>query len=365
MRILVYGISNQKGGISEFMMSLNKKLSEKNICFDYIIKGKNSVYESQINEMNGKVLYYNYKNKFERVSNLYKIMKDERKKTNVFYYNTSGTFFVFPIFFAKLLGYKIISHAHCGRSNNLNFVYVFLNFINRIFLNLVSSSKLSCSDVAHDWVYGKSKNVIQVNNAIDSKKFFYSDKRRNEIRKKMNLSEKDFVLINVGRVEYPKNQKFLIELMKKLNNHDDNFKLFFVGDGSDFTDLDLYTKKNNVKNVKFLGQRNDINDLLNASDLFLLPSFYEGFPIVCVEAQATGLTCILSDYITKTANITGNVKFLSLDKSDEWVNFIFNYAKNYQINKRKDMNVELKKCGFDEQSISKIVYSQILKICKE
>lgn len=357
MQILVYGISNQKGGISEFMMNLNKNMLKKNILFNYIIKGKDSIYAPLINEMNGKVFYYNYRNKIERLTNLYKIMKKERSKTNIFYYNTSGTYFVFPIIFAKLLKYKIISHAHAGKDRNINKAFELLNIINRNLLNIVSSVKFTCSDVAKEWVYGNAKNVIQVNNAIDPNRFFYDSNLRKETRMSLGISMKDIVIINVGRVEYPKNQKFLIDLMLELNKLEKNFKLLLVGNGTDLEDLKKYVRNKKINNIFFLGQRTDVNNLLNASDLLLLPSFYEGFPIVSVEAQATGLPCILSNTITKSSNITNLVSFLSLDEED-WINNIM----NFKVSKRTDMNYILKEKGFDENSICEKVYYQINKI---
>lgn len=357
MQILVYGISNQKGGISEFMMNLNKNMLKKNILFNYIIKGKDSIYAPLINEMNGKVFYYNYRNKIERLTNLYKIMKKERSKTNIFYYNTSGTYFVFPIIFAKLLRYKIISHAHAGKDRNINKAFELLNIINRNLLNFVSSVKFTCSDVAKEWVYGNAKNVIQVNNAIDPNRFFYDSNLRKETRMSLGISMKDIVIINVGRVEYPKNQKFLIDLMLELNKLEKNFKLLLVGNGTDLEDLKKYVRNKKINNIFFLGQRTDVNNLLNASDLLLLPSFYEGFPIVSVEAQATGLPCILSNTITKSSNITNLVSFLSLDEED-WINNIM----NFKVSKRTDMNYILKEKGFDENSICEKVYDQINKI---
>lgn len=361
MHILVYGISNQKGGISEFMINLNKNMIKKNILFDYIIKGENSIYDSQIKKMNGKVFYYNYKNKLERLVNLYKIMKSARSESDIFYYNTSGTYFVFPLIFAKLFKYKIITHAHCGKDKNINKLFEILNLINRRYLNRVASVKLTCSDVAEKWVYGGNKNIIQINNAVDPSQFFYDETLRMKTRKKMGILENDFVMINVGRVEYPKNQKFLIDLMIKLNEIGNNFKLLLVGDGLDLKKLKFYVSERNIKNIYFLGQRTDINDLLNASDLFLLPSFYEGFPIVAVEAQATGLSCILSDFITRTSDITGIVDFLPLDKDGEWINSIV----DFKINQRRDLNCILKSKGFDEKSICEKVYSQINKMQEE
>lgn len=361
MNILVYGISNQKGGISEFMMDINENIKDKDLNFTYIIKGNNSIYESKIAKMNGKVCYYNYNNKFKRIINLYKIMKNERKNTNIFYFNTSGVYFVIPIIFAKMLNYKIISHAHSGKDINLNKIHVILNIINRQLLKRIANIKFTCSDVAKEWVYGKDNNVIQINNTINPKKFFYSNYYREKYRNEFGFSDKDLVLVSVGRVEYPKNQMFLIEIMRKLNEIDDRYKLLIVGNGADYEKLNKFVQEKNVRNIFFLGQRSDINNLLNASDIFMLPSFYEGFPIVVVEAQATGMQCMISDTITKSCNITNRVKFLSLSNQEKWIREILNY-KNID---REDLNHVLNKNGFDQDSVTEKVYKQIRKIMEE
>lgn len=358
MTVLVYGISNQKGGISEFMMGLSENLRTKDVVFNYVIKGSDSVYEDKIKFLGGKVYYYNFKNKFQRVFNLYKIMKSARHSNDFFYYNTSGTYFIFPILFAFLFKYKIISHAHNSRDCSLSFLYVILNLINRRILNKVSKVKLSCSDLAREWVFGKSSDAIQINNAIDSKKFFYSETIRNKTRSELQINHEDIVIIQVGRVEYPKNQKFSIDILEKLNNlHDADFKykLIFIGDGKDSRILKEYVQSKGIDGVLFLGQRNNINKYLNAADIFLLPSFFEGFPIVAVEAQATGLHCILSDKITKTANITGLVDFLSLNDEDDWVDRI----RVINFKKRIDNNKLLKDKGFDNKKNAELVYNMI------
>lgn len=358
--ILVYGISNQKGGISEFMMTLNNNLVKKNLTFNYIIKGYDSIYEPQIQKMGGKVFYYNYKNSIERILNLYKILKKERAVADIFYYNTSGTYFVFPVIFARLMKYKIISHAHSSKDIRLGKNYIILNMLNRQLLNITSSIKFTCSDAAKKWVYGKSKNIIQINNAIDSNKFYYDNAIRKKIRTDLKISNDEILITNIGRFEYPKNQKFLLNLMHEINKKNTKIKLLLVGNGSDYEELLTYVKTHNIKNTYMPGQKNNINEILNASDLFLLPSYFEGFPIVSVEAQATGLPCILSNRITKDSNITGLVKFLSLSEPKKWIEYI----STFKPCKRRDMNVILKKHGFDINSISNEVYNNILKIKK-
>ena len=361
MRILVYGISNEKGGISEYMMNINSEAIKKEIYFDYIIKGLDSVYEENIENMSGKVYYYNYLNKLERMINIYKIISENRNEYDYFYYNTSGTYFIIPVLVAKLCGYKIISHAHNSEEKNLNKLYKMLNLINRKYLYKKSILKFKCSDLAGEWVFGKKqKDVIQINNGIDLNKFKYNEKSREIKRKELGIKDDEIILICIGRLEYPKNQKFLIDIMKSINDQN-KYHLLLVGQGKDKESLKKYAEDNNIKNIYFLGTRYDIPELLSASDLFLLPSLFEGFPIVSVEAQASGLKCLLSENITKQADITGLVTYISLDKKQKWIEEIKgNYSKN-----RIGVIDILEKAKFNKRKIGEEVACYIINASKK
>ena len=356
MRILVYGISNQKGGISEFMMGINQELIQNDLSFDYIIKGQDSIYEEKIKKFGGKVFYYNYTNFINRITNIYKIIKDNRKDHKIFYYNNSGVYFIFPLLFAYLFGYKIISHAHSGGIQDLKLIYRILNRVNGLFLNFASKLKFQCSKIAGEWVFGKAKDVIQINNTIDIERFSYNETMRATKRKELGIKDDEIVLISVGRVEYPKNQKFLIDMINNLNRESSKkYTLFLVGPGDDIAPLKAYAKSLELNNVNFLGSRNDVSELLNAADIFLLPSFYEGFPIVSVEAQASGLTCILSDKITDEANITGLVTYLPIDDPKIWAD----HVEAIKVSKRKKYDDVLISRGFSKEYINNTILNYI------
>ena len=350
MRILVYGFSKNKGGKEEFMMNLNSQSIKHNIYFDYIVEGSTCYYSNFIKNYNGKIFFYKANNMLDKIKKIKRIIKSNASKYDFLYFNTSGLYFIFPILYGKKYGIKTIVHAHSAQEPFLKLYLKILNWFNRIIVNKIVTLKFSCSDLAKKWIFGNNKNVIQINNGIELKKYLFNIKTRNEYRKKLNFSPNDIVLINVGRMEFPKNQKFLIELMNYL---DDNYKLLLVGDGKDFNELKKYSNNN----ILFLGNRDDVNNLLMASDLFLLPSFFEGFPISAVEAQASGMPCILSDRITKQISITELVKFANIDNCLKKKKKIESYIP---VNRNKiSNNKELLK--FDVNEVS----NQIINILLE
>lgn len=360
MKVLVYGISRTIGGISEYMMNISKNIDKNEIQFDYLIAGKDSYYEKRITERGGKFFYYTSKKKnyFKYFKELYILIKRLRKDHCIMYFNSSGTYNIFPYLIAIIFKYKIIVHAHNSKGDNINFIYKFFNFINRHIINSINCVKLSCSDIAAEWVFGKNEQYIQINNGIDIEKFQFNLVKRNVIRKSLNISEKDILLGNVGRLTDAKNPFFLLEILKEIHKQDDIYKLIFIGDGELKEELIKKSKELKIDDrVIFYGNSTNVNELLQAMDLFIMPSLYEGFPISLVEAQASGLKCIVSDNITAKVNITGLVKFISLKKDEQyWAEYIMKECEYNRIS----MNEIIKNKNFDEKDISKKI-EEILK----
>lgn len=332
------------------MMNINSEISKEDIIFDYIIKGSNSIYEPCINKMGGKVYYYNYSNPINRISNIYKIIKLNRQDYDVFYYNTSGTYFIFPVLFAYIFKYKIVTHAHNDKEKDLSIIYIILNIVNRVLINRISKLKLKCSDFAGKWVFNKSNNIIQINNAINIEKFKFNNIKRNIIRKELNLSDNEVALVNIGRLSKQKNQIFLLQVFNDLLKIKDNYILYIIGDGEEREELNKYIINNNIRDkVRLLGAKDNIDELIQGMDIFLLPSFYEGFPITSVEAQCSGIKCLVSDKVTKQIEITDLVEFLSIDCGTEiWTHKIL----TTDISDRKSYVDVLKNKLFDKRDIS-------------
>lgn len=164
------------------------------------------------------------------------------------------------------------------------------------------------------------------------------------VRKKNKLEDK-FVVGHVGRLCYQKNTFFLIDIFSEIYKKCKDTALVIIGDGEDRQEVEKYIKTKGMEsNIKLLGMRDDVSDFMQAVDVFVLPSRFEGLPVVAIEAQAAGLPCFLSKQITEKTDVTGNVQFLSLHKTaEEWADNILR-TRGWSRMNTKGM---LQKAGYD------------------
>ena len=203
-----------------------------------------------------------------------------------------------------------------------------------------------------------------IKNAIDLEKFKYNEKIRKEIRKKFNISENKIVIGHVGRFVETKNHNFIIDVFNKVNEEKEKYLLLLIGQGPMINKI---KEKVNLlglqKSVLFLGQRGDINELYQAMDIFLLPSLYEGFGMVTVEAQSSNLPCIVSNGVPMSTKFSKNYVFLPInDGIKEWVN---NVRKFSTVFERKDNTFILESNGFEIKNESKKlenIYFELLEV---
>ena len=155
---------------------------------------------------------------------------------------------------------------------------------------------------------------------------------------------------HIGRFMTQKNHAFLLDIFNQIYTQNNNAVLLLVGTGELQAQIKEKIKALGLeKNVIFTGVRSDVPQLLSAMDVFVFPSFYEGMPNTVIEAQATGLPCVIADTITSEADITGLVKYLSLsDSADKWAETAFELAKS----ERKDTKEEFIKNKYDIESVA-------------
>lgn len=228
----------------------------------------------------------------------------------------------------KKINFKI-AHCHTNYSNpKVNNIFKFF-FKNNYDLGL------ACSLNAGKWVFNKEFLILP--NGFVVNKFLYNSNIRKKIRNNLNIEDK-IVLGHTGRLNSYKNQKFLIELLKKLNTEDNNYVLLLVGDGPDYNKLKEQIKLNNLEDKIILyGESSNISKIYSAMDIFVFPSKCEGLGISLLEAQINGLNCIASTNVPLEADITGNVNFISLSEENEWIKSI------KKINRRNKININSKK----------------------
>lgn len=206
----------------------------------------------------------------------------------------------------------------------------------------------ACSYEAAEWLFGSQipKEEIHIlKNAIEVEKYSFDQDKRNSIRRQLGL-DSNFVIGHVGRFAYQKNHEFLITLFKRIFHRNNQARLLLIGQGELEEKIRKQIKELGLEEaVMFLGWREDVNDLMQAMDLFVLPSRFEGLPVVAVEAQAAGLPCVLSDTITKEVLITENIKMLSCNL-DIWEMEIVRIMHGLE---RKKMDREITKAGYNIQ----------------
>jgi glycosyltransferase involved in cell wall biosynthesis len=203
---------------------------------------------------------------------------------------------------------------------------------------------------AGKWQYGNNRPFIVLNNGVFTDRFCYNADERIFIRKKLGLSEQEILIGNVGHFwGEVKNQSFVVTVFNELYKKDKRYRLCLIGDGSFQTIIKEQVENLGLKTIVFFtGNIDNVNEYLNAFDLILMPSLYEGLPLTLIEQQANGLQCVCSDVITKEVDKTGNILFVSLKQTAaDWAEEISRFIKleNRKI-RSKNAVEKIKNAGY-------------------
>lgn len=263
-------------------------------------------------------------------------------------HSNMNTLSVFSLYAAWRAGVPVrINHNHstAGKGEIKRNLFKYLL---RPFAKSFATDCLACSKYAGKWLFGKKytqKGLVTIfNNAINIERYRYSPKVRKQVRETLGLEDK-FVVGHVGRFCYQKNQEFLVDIFEDLHKKENNSVLLLVGIGELFDIIKEKVHKKGLDDVViFLGPRSDVNELYQAMDVFVLPSYYEGLGMVAIESQAAGLPTICSSEVPREADATGYVQFLSLSNP---VHIWSEKILSFKTFSRKDTSGQLKNAGFD------------------
>ncbi|MGN0653416.1 MAG: glycosyltransferase [Oscillospiraceae bacterium] len=204
----------------------------------------------------------------------------------------------------------------------------------------------ACSKLAADWLYGPQipRDRIKIlNNAINVEKFLFNKQIREKYRQEFGLGD-SFVIGNVARMSHQKNHEFLLDVFANVCNRIDNAKLLLVGNGPLENDIRQKAERLGLLDkIVFAGFRDDVNNIMQAMDIFCLPSRFEGLGIVYIEALSAGLECLASDVVPREVNLCDNMHFLPFDVS-AWSNLIIEISKGYE---RKNMYKIITEAGYN------------------
>lgn len=307
------------GGVEAVVMNYYRHVDRSRVQFDFVVTESSTIVPREEMESLGARVFtvpaYTHLPQFERAS--YELFKSHPEWRIVHAHMNALN--VFPLGEAKKAGISVrISHSHstAGKGETVKNA---AKAILKTQANRYPTERFACSKFAGEWLFGKDEPFTVVYNAIDLQRFSFSVEARAEARAGLGLVGDEFVIGHVGRFMPQKNHRFLLEAFEQVVKRLDDVVLVLVGTGEAEALAESWVREHGLQaKVRFLGQRDDVNRLYQAFDVFALPSLYEGLCLVGVEAQAAGLPCLLSDRITREVDVTGTCEFLPINDPKVW-----------------------------------------------
>lgn len=350
---VLHSVSNMdRAGIETMIMNYYRNIDRTKVQFDFLCnKPQKGAYDDEISNLGGNIYvspgfnplkYFKYK-KFVK-----KIVEDNPDIKIIHAHNGSLAYFALRC--AKAIKFpNRIAHAHAtmiphSSNSKLDIKWLYKNlFKNRI--KYQANYFLGCSTEACKFYFGDKKDFTIINNAIDEHKFIFNEDVRKIKRKELKIDEDTILIGHVGRFMLQKNHDFLVDIYEKIHQKNQNTKLLLIGDGELKEKIREKIKEKGLEeSTIFLENINNVNEYYQAMDIFILPSLYEGLPVVGIEAQAAGLKCFFTNTISPEVKITDNVTFLGLDDSPaKWADEVLKYKDGYE---RKDMTKQVIEAGY-------------------
>lgn len=366
-KILVFGMTDNKGGLESVVKNFFTFMDKEKFHLDFIRTCEGDIgFREDFDKISKYPIQYHTVPRKRKQPILYKktlkrIFKEGQY--DAIWINSLKIVNLESMKMAKKYGVrKIILHSHNSKSTAAEFSNI-VHKITRNFVDNYATDFWSCGDQATDWMFPKKihSKVEWIRNAIDTDKFLFNIEKRKKLRKEFKISDDEFIIGNVARIDYQKNQEFILDIFSEFVKKQENTRLFLVG-GGDKTKLECQATELGIRDkVEFLGERSDVPDLCNMFDFFLFPSRFEGLPVSLVEVQTNGIPTLVSDVITQQVKINDNYESLSLNDSPiKWADKILELKQE----ERMDTTIVKKNLvekGFDIYTETKRVESLLLK----
>ncbi len=347
---IVYIVKNlMLNGISNVLINYCKYLDSNKFDITVIAGEPINIENSNIlKDLNVKLIKIVPKDKkgiIEYSKNLINIFR--KNSFDIIHIHGNSGSIALEIILAKVAGIKnIISHCH-----NTSTEHPIIHYIMKPVVNIFSNQKYACSEEAGKWLFYSDFNVI--NNGFEVDNFKFNKNYREKIREELKLKN-EILIGHVGLFTEQKNHEFLISVFEKISTQYKNVKLLLVGGGTDFQKIKSKIDKSFSRDkIIIYGETNNVKPLYDAMDIFVFPSKYEGLGIAAVEAQISGLKCVVSDNVPKSIVIDNNkVRFLNLnDDINLWIDNII----NQNLNDDRNSFFEKNKKSIERFSIKKII----------
>lgn len=358
IRVLqVTGIMN-RGGAETMIMNLYRNMDRSKVQFDFVENSlEPGAFDEEIRGLGGRIFYCPHFTGKNHIAycNWWRDFWKEHRDDYPIVHGHIGSVAAIYLFLAKKNGAYTIAHSHGANSKDwkTRIRYQAFSFPTR----WIAHFFIACSGQAGLDRFGKkvTQNALKycvMNNAIDTRTFQFNSKQRGIKRNELGLSEKEFVIGHVGRFTGEKNHSFLLDVFSELNQHVSDTRLILIGDGPLKSELQKNAEQMGISDkVVFLGVRSDVADLMQAMDVLVFPSKNEGLPVTLVEAQTSGLPCVISDSIPPDCILCDDlVTAVSLQKSAAyWAEKILDRRGEL----RRDHAAEVTAAGFDIHQTAK------------
>lgn len=353
LRVLQVGMTRNLGGIETYLIEQFRHLDKSKIDYDFVnITGEYSIcYEDEILASGSKIfkVVSRHKNPLLHYWQWFNILLQNKGIYDVIVLNTNSLEYVFPLVLGKIFGIPVrVIHSHnSGFENKQGLARRLLVGMNKKLLAWSANLRFACSQFAGQWMF-KDNPYHVIYNAIDIHKYDADLIVREETRNALGLHT-ELTLLHVGRFSYQKNHSFLLDIFKEVHRIQPDSVLLLVGDTTEesefLTEVKRKIKAYGLENVvRLLGRRDDVNKIMQAADVLVMPSFFEGLTVVGIEAQASDLPLLLSDTVTKELGLLPSTQFISLEAGPTaWAEEIVNSKQH----NRQSRYEELKAAGYD------------------
>lgn len=340
VKVLQFPMANTKDGVTQYALENWRFIDKSRFQFDFATLSKERLdFEDRMTSQGCKIHYISCHAEIDKeqfIREMHKILDESYDAIHI--HTTSWKSFLVEQIAKERKVPVIIVHSHNTMVLNENEderkqALKIHEKQKELFSTDLATHFCTCSRLATDWLFGEQiprDTIIHMNNAIDIDLFSYNPSVRQQYRRELGL-EDCFVVGHVGRFNYQKNHDLLIEIFKQVCAKVPQARLLMIGTGKLEGSIQEKVCQYGLDNkVVFMGKRDDVNCLMQAMDIFLLPSRFEGLPIVLVEAQASGLKCLTSTLVTDEVALTNNIEFIALDNVKGWVENIVSYSQGYE-----------------------------------
>ena len=340
------------GGAEAFIMNMFRNIDNKQVVFDFLLRSEENMYEDEIKALGGKIyITPSYPKKF--ISNYIqtkKILK-EHPEYKILHIHGNAFIYITALLIAKSKQIPCrIMHSHSTDTGRP--IYRIVHIINKLlFMDFLVTDRFACSNKTGKWMFG-NRSFLKINNGIDVDKFIYNEAMRERIRKEYNIGENTVLVGHVGRFLKVKNHSYIVDIFNEYVKQNENSKLMLIGEGPELNTIKKKVENLEIENkVIFLSKINNVNEMMQAMDIFIFPSIYEGLGIVNIEAQTASLPCIISDRIPRESIITDLVEVKSIDLDPkEWA---ISIDKNLKSNTRRNMKKVIENSGYSSKMSAK------------